>query len=183
MHASDQIQASVQVEQAGHATRRGATTLHRDDGSVCELLLSILSTAFPFHQTGKVPSTSTRFTTMSSSAPLLSGTIEADDDSSLTVPKGTIGSSTSATKSTTREPEVLVPGTASRTQAAARAEEGGIVRVQQLQSEAPHLMVTGRYFKAIVASPVPRIPLSFPIGCHRCLRPLRALYVTNGCPL
>jgi hypothetical protein len=66
---------------------------------------------------------------MSSSAPLLSGTIEADDESPLAVPKGSIGSSTPA-KSAAREPEVLVPGTASRTQAAARAEEGGIVRAE-----------------------------------------------------
>lgn len=63
---------------------------------------------------------------MSSSAPLLSNTIEADDDtleSQSSFPKGNIGST--PTPATARAPEVLVPGTGSgRT---GSEEEGGIV--------------------------------------------------------
>ena len=59
---------------------------------------------------------------MASSSPLLSGTIEADDDTPAVVrPKGSIG--------TTRakpEPVVLVPGTQANGSARA-VEEGGIV--------------------------------------------------------
>lgn len=60
---------------------------------------------------------------MSSNAPLLSGTIEADEDAP-TVPSGSIGSSQPR-----REPEVLVPGTQANGSVgnAGTAEEGGIV--------------------------------------------------------
>jgi hypothetical protein len=60
------------------------------------------------------------------SAPLLSATIEPDDDSStrnFPGPTGNIGS-TPASSSETREPVRLVPGT----QQSSSLEEGGIVR-------------------------------------------------------
>lgn len=66
---------------------------------------------------------------MSSSAPLLSGTIEADEDAPQ-LPKGSIGSSTKS--QTQRAPELLVPGTQANGSTGqgntGSAEEGGIVR-------------------------------------------------------
>lgn len=57
------------------------------------------------------------------SAPLLSNTIEADDDlPSRTIPSGNIGSSLNAS---TSQPVQLVPGTQAT---GSSAEEGGIVR-------------------------------------------------------
>jgi len=68
---------------------------------------------------------------MSATAPLLSGTIEADDDDQVHVGpssglSGNIGESTTAKKPAgrEREAEVLVPGTAPRD-----VEEGGIVSI------------------------------------------------------
>lgn len=62
---------------------------------------------------------------MSSSAPLLSGTIEADDDvPSPSYPTGNIGQKTAPKPTAAREPVVLVPGTT-----ASSAEQGGIVRL------------------------------------------------------
>lgn len=59
---------------------------------------------------------------MASSAPLLSGTIEADDDAqSPSVPAGRIGSAPSRSAA---DPVRLIPGTQA---SAASAEEGGIV--------------------------------------------------------
>jgi hypothetical protein len=61
------------------------------------------------------------------SAPLLSATIEPDDDSSsrnFPGPTGNIGSTTTPPSSETREPVRLVPGT----QQSSSLEEGGIVR-------------------------------------------------------
>jgi hypothetical protein len=61
------------------------------------------------------------------SAPLLSATIEPDDDSStrnLTGPTGNIGSTPTPSSRETREPVRLVPGT----QQSSSLEEGGIVR-------------------------------------------------------
>lgn len=54
------------------------------------------------------------------SAPLLGGTIEADDESPF--PTGNIGEQPNARRERTTEPVVLVPGTTAR-----NAEEGGIV--------------------------------------------------------
>lgn len=64
---------------------------------------------------------------MSSSAPLLSGTIEPDEDLPPTLPQGKIGAS-----SRPSEPVVLVPGTTaqgsnSNITGIGNAEEGGIV--------------------------------------------------------
>jgi hypothetical protein len=59
------------------------------------------------------------FPTAMASNPLLSGSIEADEEApSPSLPKGNIGSSTS----TSRPPEVLVPGTS-----ISQGEDGGIV--------------------------------------------------------
>lgn len=60
---------------------------------------------------------------MSSNAPLLSGTIEADDDTPI-APSGSIGA-----QKARREPEVLVPGTQANGNVATpgSVEEGGIV--------------------------------------------------------
>ena len=63
---------------------------------------------------------------MASHSPLLSGTIEADEDSlPAPTPKGSIGSSAKPQ----REPVVLVPGTSAGSTRAATLEEGGIVRL------------------------------------------------------
>jgi len=63
---------------------------------------------------------------MSSNAPLLSGTIEADDDTP-NLPRGNIGTSTQKT----RDPIVLVPGTQANGSvqgiSGGNVEEGGIV--------------------------------------------------------
>jgi hypothetical protein len=61
------------------------------------------------------------------SAPLLSATIEPDDDSgtrNFTGPTGNIGSTPTPSSRETREPVRLVPGT----QQSSSLEEGGIVR-------------------------------------------------------
>jgi len=65
---------------------------------------------------------------MASSGPLLSGTIEADDETPTSkFPKGSIGDNGTPQ----REPVVLVPGATANGSARAggSAEEGGIVRV------------------------------------------------------
>jgi hypothetical protein len=61
---------------------------------------------------------------MSANAPLLSGTIEADEDVQTThqFPTGNIGESAAPKTRNAADPVVLVPGTAPRD-----AEEGGIV--------------------------------------------------------
>jgi hypothetical protein len=59
---------------------------------------------------------------MASSAPLLSGTIEADEDVPSTTPSGNIGSGNTGR----RDPVVLVPGTQSGG-SGGNPEEGGIV--------------------------------------------------------
>ncbi|TXT10635.1 hypothetical protein VHUM_02140 [Vanrija humicola] len=63
---------------------------------------------------------------MSSSAPLLSGTIEADDDAPVTspYPTGNIGQTSAPKPAAAREPVVLVPGTT-----ASSAEQGGITGI------------------------------------------------------
>ncbi len=65
---------------------------------------------------------------MASSAPLVSGTIEADEDApTSSLPKGNIGSNTSKQ----REPVVLVPGTTANGSArTGHAEQGGIVSLE-----------------------------------------------------
>ena len=66
---------------------------------------------------------------MTSHSPLLSGTIEADEDSlPAPTPKGSIGSA----HKTQRDPVVLVPGTSAGSRAA-NLEEGGIVRDVSLE--------------------------------------------------
>lgn len=60
---------------------------------------------------------------MSSPAPLLSGTIEADDDTASNFPRGNIGQTISA--SSTRAPVVLVPGTSGS--GVSGADDGSIV--------------------------------------------------------
>jgi hypothetical protein len=64
----------------------------------------------------------TRPAEMASSAPLLSGTIEADEDVPSTTPSGNIGSGNTGR----RDPVVLVPGTQSGG-SGGNPEEGGIV--------------------------------------------------------
>jgi hypothetical protein len=61
---------------------------------------------------------------MASQAPLLSGTIEADEDVPV-APQGSIGKA----QTTRREPELLVPGTQANggLGSASAVEEGGIV--------------------------------------------------------
>jgi len=59
---------------------------------------------------------------MASSAPLLSGTIEADEEATSSLPRGNIGQN--ASTSSTRQPVVLVPDTAGN---GVSNEEGGIV--------------------------------------------------------
>ena len=72
---------------------------------------------------------------MASASPLLSGTIEADDDTATqsSRPKGNIGSihtNTHFSKSQTqREAVVLVPGTTPDGTRMGSTEEGGIVRL------------------------------------------------------
>ncbi|CAD6569697.1 MAG: Golgi apparatus membrane protein TVP23 A [Tremellales sp. Tagirdzhanova-0007] len=68
---------------------------------------------------------------MASHSPLLSGTIEADEDSlPAPTPKGSIGSSAKPQ----REPVVLVPGTSAGSTRAATLEEGGIVGIWKQSS-------------------------------------------------
>ena len=62
------------------------------------------------------------FDEMASQSPLLSGTIEADDETPV-LPKGNIG--TPAAKA--REPEILVPGSSAGNKSITNVEEGGIV--------------------------------------------------------
>ncbi len=59
---------------------------------------------------------------MASSAPLLSGTIEADDDTASSFPRGNIGQNTAPPSS--RQPVVLVPGAGNGT---ANVDDGSIV--------------------------------------------------------
>ncbi|KAK1925607.1 hypothetical protein DB88DRAFT_484484 [Papiliotrema laurentii] len=84
---------------------------------------------------------------MSSNAPLLSGTIEADEDAP-TVPSGSIGSSQPR-----REPEVLVPGTQANGSVgnAGTAEEGGIAGILKQSSHPMSLAFLYLFRSAAIA--------------------------------
>lgn len=108
------------------------------------------------------------------SAPLLSATIEPDDDSitrNQTGPTGNIGSTPTPTSREPREPVRLVPGT----QQSSGLEEGGIVRdpVRVLLVNTDHLI--GRYLETVVASHILGLAILVQVSCYSCLRPLRPM--------
>jgi hypothetical protein len=111
------------------------------------------------------------------SAPLLSATIEADDDTStpkLSGPTGNIGSSSSPASREQREPVRLVPGT----QQSSGLEEGGIVGrwfdVPLLPSAYRPL---GWHLEAIIASHILGTAVRVQVGRHSGLHPLWTLSV------
>lgn len=115
---------------------------------------------------------------MSSSAPLLSNTIEADDETVETqssFPKGNIGSSAS---SNTRAPEVLVPGTGSGSGRgngrSGNEEEGGIVS-DRYRATTVAEVDAGWYTATVIPPHVSSLPLPLPLGGHCCLRALRSM--------
>jgi hypothetical protein len=86
---------------------------------------ALISSVVPNHSISPLIVSTSHTDTMASQAPLLSGTIEADDDAPA-IAKGNIGAPKAQ-----REPELLVPGTqaaSSRAGNSGAAEEGGIVR-------------------------------------------------------
>jgi len=120
-----------------------------------------------------VYSTLTLLSTMAS-APLLSATIEPDDDSitrNQAGPTGNIGSTPTPTSREPREPVRLVPGT----QQPSGLEEGGIVRdpVRVLLEDTDHLI--GRYLETIISPHILGPAILVQVGCYSCLRPLRPM--------
>jgi hypothetical protein len=107
------------------------------------------------------------------SAPLLSATIEPDDDSStrnIPGPTGNIGSTPTPSSREPREPVRLVPGT----QQSSGLEEGGIVRDLETSLTDTDCMI-GWYIETIVSSHILGSALLVQVGCYSCLRPLRAM--------
>ncbi|KAK4687677.1 hypothetical protein P7C73_g2444, partial [Tremellales sp. Uapishka_1] len=87
---------------------------------------------------------------MSSSAPLLSGTIEADDDAPHQFPKGNIGSGPSPSTRQPQQPVVLVPGT-SGSGHGGHPEEGGIAGILKQSSHPMSLAFLYLFRSAAIA--------------------------------
>jgi hypothetical protein len=98
------------------------------------------------------------------SAPLLGGTIEADDDTTPTAssfPRGNIGDAPNA-QARRAEPVVLVPGTAAQA-------EAGIVR------PTPPVLTAGGHPQGELAPRSPVCAVRVPLGRDCCVRAVRAV--------